>query len=564
MNCYAAAGWGDRVKMLISNNCCRCHIHQLSPLGKWLAQREVEAAQQWVCVDMPILPPIRTLGSQEVEKLCVLSLPLPCHWSGFPCKFHLLTSSPILPAMYKRQGDRARDLRDYLQGQGQRRYYDDESQFFQAETDAYISMAQLENGLSAIEVAAGHVRALSELVAGQEGELQQQMDQVDEALATIQRHEDHQKIWSAPFYPLLLEQWKQIKHSIGEGGDGSSLRLKVFSLISTCSLSRTIDTRMLLAYSFPTIIVNNLGTRWYQSAEDVDDAKRAINYKERTLMACSDVKEKIDQMLKSFKGDEDERFEQIADVFNNPRTDELYVGGHSKDTVRRMYMKLLRPNLAWGYQELQNLMIFICSYCWKACWRLTRQGMYQETASQTTASQTTASQTTASLTGILTPELLKKCVSARWQAQVCREFSRCVDTFGQSAVRELVQSQTDGNIASIHEWKTPAFTNELPKPLVAINLGELKDDIMVENVIRASKTCHFFSIMVSVTLGQTRRTAVVDSLARLVEISDLMKFRVFVVTRDEEEEEEASRSTRVLELGRALARRSVGARVWVQ
>ena len=374
--------------------------------------------------------------------------------------------------------------------QGQRRYYGDESQF-QAETDAYISMAR--------------------------------------------------------------------EHAIGEGGEGSSLRLKVFALISTCSLSRTIDTRMLLAYSFPTIIVNNLGTRWYQSAEDVDDAKRAINYKERTLMACSDVKEKIDQMLKSFKGDEDERFEQIADVFNNPRTDELYVGGHSKDTVRRMYMKLLRPNLAWGYQELQNLMIFICSYCWKACWRLTRQGMYQETASQTTASQTTAS-----LTGILTPELLKKCVSARWQAQVCREFSRCVDTFGQSAVRELVQSQTDGNIASIHEWKTPAFTNELPKPLVAINLGELKDDIMVENVIRASKTCHFFSIMVSVTLGQTRRTAVVDSLARLVEISDLMKFRVFVVTRDEEEEEEASRSTRVLELDRALARRSVGARVWVQ
>ena len=62
--------------------------------------------------------------------------------------------------------------------QGQRRYYGDESQF-QAETDAYISMARVENGLSAIEVAAGHVRALSELVAGQEGELHQQMDQVD-------------------------------------------------------------------------------------------------------------------------------------------------------------------------------------------------------------------------------------------------------------------------------------------------------------------------------------------------------------------------------------------------
>ena len=100
---------------------------------------------------------------------------------------------------------------------------------------------------------------------------------------------------------------------------------------------------------------------------------------------------------------------------------------------------------------------------------------------------------------------------------------------------------------------------------MAINLGELKDD-MVENVIRASNTCHLFSITVSVTLGQTRRRAVVDSLARLVEISDLMKFRVFVVTRDEEEEEEeeASRSTRVLELDRALARRSVGARVWVR
>ena len=459
--------------------------------------------------------------------------------------------------------------------QGQRRYYDDwrfcfESQF-QAETDAYISMAHVENGLSAIEVAAGHVRALSELVAGQEGELQQQMDQVDEALATIQRHEEHQKIWSAPFYPLLLEQWKQIKHAIGEGGEGSSLRLKVFALISTCSLSRTIDTRMLLAYSFPTIMFQH----GFQSAEDVDDAKRSINYRERTLMACSDVKEKIDQMLKRFEGDEDKRFEQIADLWNNPRTDELYVGGHSKDTVRRMYMKLLRPNLAWGYQELQNLMHSICSYCSKACsrkmlhaaWR-TRHGLdqaiasraSQTTASQTTASQTTASQTTASLTtASLTPELIRKCVSARWQAQVCRQFSRCVDTFGQSAVRELVQSQTDGDIASIHEWKTPAFQNELPKPLVAINLGELKDD-MVEKVIQASNTCHFFSITVSVTLGQTRRRAVVDSLARLVEISDLMKFRVFVT----KEEEEASRSTRVLELDRALARRSVGARVWVR
>ena len=56
-----------------------------------MAQREVEAAQQWVCVDLPILPPIRTLGSQEA-KLSVLSLPLPCSFQTPFCQFHLLTT----------------------------------------------------------------------------------------------------------------------------------------------------------------------------------------------------------------------------------------------------------------------------------------------------------------------------------------------------------------------------------------------------------------------------------------------------------------------------------------
>ena len=56
--------------------------------------------------------------------------------------------------------------------------------------------------------------------------------------------------------------------------------------------------------------------------------------------------------------------------------------------------------------------------------------------------------------------------------------------------------------------------------------------------------------MVSVQLG---REAVIDSLARLVEIPDLIKFRLVIVTRDEEEDTQVAVAAARLELHHALA-----------